>query len=186
MIVITPEEIRDDEAPLICKILQMGVSRVHLRHPATSIDDLRNIIREIPLEYRGRLTLHDHFELTADFPELGVNINRRNPELPLGRHGLVSRSCHSVEETSLTADYCLLSPIFPSFSKPGYSTEFTDEELMQLPAAKVYALGGIDCERIEAVKRYPFSGVAVLGSVWNKDTNAADVIRNVAKILERL
>lgn len=185
-IVITPEEIRPDEAELISAMLQMGISRVHLRHPAARAEELHNIIVNIPLEYRDRLTLHDHFELTPEFHEIGVNLNRRNPEPPECRHGKVSRSCHTIAETFLTADYCLLSPIFPSISKKGYIGEFSDEDLMMLPPNKVFALGGIDSERIKVVMRYPFSGVAVLGAVWTKDTNPGDVIRNVAKILERL
>lgn len=186
LLVITPENPRADEAELICEMLHMGVSRVHLRHPGLKVDEMRNIIRSVPLDFRQRLTLHDCFELTDEYPQLGVNLNRRNPERPNGLHGLISRSCHSVKETLLPADYCLLSPIYPSISKIGYSHEFPPEELMSLPKDKVIALGGITRERIEALKRYPFSGVAVLGAVWNNDTNRADVIRNVAEILEEL
>ncbi|MBD5363697.1 MAG: thiamine phosphate synthase [Bacteroides sp.] len=186
LLVITPEKPRKDEAEIICELLRMGVSRINLRHPGQKADVLRNIIVQIPLELRERLTLHDCFELTEEFPQLGININRRNPLEPSGPHGPVSRSCHSVSETLLPADYCLLSPIFSSISKPGYAHEFTDEELMSIPEGKVFALGGICRERIAELKRYPFSGVAVLGAVWNQDTDRADIINNVAKILEEL
>lgn len=186
LLVITPEKPRSDEAELIDRMLEMGVSRVHLRHPGAKADDLRNIIRRIPLELRGRLTLHDCFELTEEFPQLGVNLNRRNPEAPAGEHGLVSRSCHLVAETRLPADYALLSPIFPSISKAGYRSEFSPEDLMNLPEGKVIALGGISSERIDELKRYPFVGAAVLGAVWTEEMNPDDVIKNVAKILERL
>lgn len=186
LLVVTPEGTRADEAELIAEMLRMGVSRIHLRHPGLKAEDLRNIIAAIPLELRERLTMHDFFELTEEFPQLGVNLNRRNPQAPDGVHGLVSRSCHSVEETQLPADYVLLSPIFPSISKEGYSHEFSEQELRSIPPGKVFAMGGITGERIDRLKCYPFSGAAVLGAVWNEDTNRGDVMSNVAAILKRL
>ncbi len=185
LIVITPERPHQHEAELIAAMLRRGIDRVHLRHPAASEGELRNIIASVPLELRGRLTLHDHFRLCSEFPQLGVNLNTRNPHAPAGIHGPLSRSCHTVEETRLEADYVLLSPIFPSISKPGYSGEFTDEDLSALPPGKVVALGGVDCERLALLKRYPFVGAAFLGSVWNENSNRATVLENVAKIIEK-
>ena len=184
LIVITPEGVHKEEGALIARMLRRGIDRVHLRHPSLSAEGMRNIIASVPLDLRGRLTLHDHFCLCGEFPQVGVNLNSRNPLPPECGHGLVSRSCHSVAETLADADYVLLSPIFPSISKPGYRAEFTDEALGSLPAGKVVALGGIDCERLPLLKRYPFVGAAFLGSVWNENSNPATVMENVAKIIE--
>ena len=183
---ITPERVHKEESVLITEMLRRGIDRVHLRHPSVSVGEMRNIIASVPLDLRGRLTLHDHFALCREFPQVGVNLNSRNPEPPECDHGLVSRSCHSVEETFAEADYLLLSPIFPSISKPGYSAEFSDEALSALPRDKVIALGGLDSERLPLLKRYPFVGAAFLGSVWNENTNPATVLANVAKIIEKV
>ncbi len=184
LIVITPEFPRKDESELITAMLEMGIDRVHLRHPGCSRSVLYNIISNIALDCRPRITIHDNFDLVADFPELGVNLNARNPVPPSSLHGLISRSCHSVSETLLPADYALLSPIFPSISKEGYRGDFSENELMSIPEGKVYALGGITAERIANLKRYPFIGAAFLGSVWTKDTNPATVKKNVATIVK--
>ena len=184
LIVFTPESPREDEPELIEKMLEMGIDRVHLRHPGCSRNILHNIISSLPLDFRSRVTIHDCFDLVADFPELGINLNARNPIAPALPHGPVSRSCHSVSETSLPADYALLSPIFPSISKAGYRGDFSTDELMSIPSGKVFALGGVTPERIADLKRYPFIGAAFLGSVWSKDTNPATVIKNVATIIE--
>lgn len=184
LIVITPERVHKEEGVLIVEMLRRGIDRVHLRHPSLSVEGMRNIIDAVPLDLRGRLTIHDHFCLCREFPQVGVNLNSRNPEPPAGEHGAVSRSCHSVEETYAEADYVLLSPVFPSISKPGYRAEFSEDELASLPPAKVIALGGIDSERLPLLKRYPFVGAAFLGSVWNENTNPATVLENVAKIIE--
>lgn len=184
LIVITPESPRDDEPDLINRMLEMGIDRVHLRHHECARNVLHNIISNIALNYRSRITIHDEFELVADFPELGVNLNARNPFPPALTHGLVSRSCHSICETLLPSDYSLLSPIFPSISKDGYRGDFSSDELMSVPVGKVFALGGVTAERIADIKRYPFIGAAFLGSVWSKDTKPATVIKNVATIIE--
>lgn len=184
IIVITPEQPHGDEPMLISEMLRRGVSRVHLRHPSLSHSELGDLIHEIPSGLRSRISLHDCFSLVAEYPEVGVNLNKRNPEAPDIPFGMLSRSCHSLEETRLPADYCLLSPIFPSISKPGYSRTFSSEELLAMPSDKVIAMGGITVERIDYLKRYPFIGAAFLGAVWSKDTNSAEVFENLAKILE--
>lgn len=184
LIVFTPESPRQDESELINKMLEAGIDRVHLRHPGCSRNTLYNIISNISPDYRSRVTIHDYFDLAAAFPELGINLNSRNPIAPSLTHGLISRSCHAVKETELSADYALLSPVFPSISKPGYSATFSSDELMTLPAGKVIALGGVTPERIAVLKRYPFVGAAFLGSVWSKDTTPAAVMKNVDAIIK--
>lgn len=185
IIVVTPESPRNDEAELSVAMLKMGVDRIHLRHPGCGVARLRNIIANIPLKFRSRVTLHDHFELVREFPDIGLNLNSRNSDIPAGAEGIVSRSCHTVDETFLPADYCLLSPVFPSISKSGYCHDFSEPELMSLPPGKVVALGGVTSERIPLLKRYPFAGVAVLGSVWTENTNKATVLSNIAAIIEQ-
>jgi thiamine-phosphate pyrophosphorylase len=69
----------------------------------------------------------------------------------------------------------LVSPVFPSFSKPGYgpSEKLPDAGLraaLALPRrAEVIALGGIDVSRIAACRELGFDGVAVLGAMWQAD-----------------
>lgn len=164
LLVITPEQPAPNEPQLIAQMLRQGVWRVHLRHPGI---DLLPLLEQIPAELHPRITLHDQFHLAAKFPGVGVQLNSRNPIPPASLAGLTSRTCHSLQELSLPANYCTLSPIFPSISKPGYSGSFTHEQLLSLPPNKIIALGGISLERIPHLKRYPFMGVAMLGQVWH-------------------
>lgn len=184
ILVVTPEIPHENEPELIVNMLLCGVDRVHLRHPSLSVVEMRNIIDAIPFELRERLTVHDCFELVEEFPQLGINLNSRNTLVPDKPHGLMSRSCHSISEAMQPADYVLLSPIFPSISKPGYHSHFSEAELKGLPRGKVVALGGMTPERIASLKCYPFIGAAFSGFVWNKETEPAIVMRNVATILE--
>jgi thiamine-phosphate pyrophosphorylase len=69
-------------------------------------------------------------------------------------------------------DRVLVSPVFSSFSKPGYgpSDKLPEANLratLALPHhAEVIALGGIDVSRIATCRELGFDGVAVLGAVW--------------------
>jgi thiamine-phosphate pyrophosphorylase len=97
--------------------------------------------------------------------------------------GLVrSRAVHDLATLRASVDEydrLLVSPVFPSFSKPGYgpSEKLPGADLraaLALPRhAEVIALGGIDASRFAACRELGFDGVAVLGAVWQ----ASDPVR---------
>lgn len=71
-----------------------------------------------------------------------------------------------------TMDYVTLSPVFDSISKSGYMAAYSHEELLRLSGAptKVIALGGVNPERIDFLKRYNFTGFAMLGALpWGEN-----------------
>lgn len=172
-IVITQPFFSAGEGPRIASILDSGATRVHLRKPGSSIEDMRALIESVPERYRLRLSLHDHLGLATEYGIGGVHLNKRCSEVPVGFHGFVSRSCHTIEELALyrDADYLFLCPVFDSISKSGYSSHFTPEELRQaarygLIDEHVYALGGIDGSRLREVEELGFGGAAMLGAAW--------------------
>ena len=96
-----------------------------------------------------------------------------HPEPPQGFRGLVSRSCHSLEELEEHAadDYLFLSPIFDSISKVGYTARFTAESLLEAAARgivndRVLALGGVRPEYLPRIRAYGFGGAALMGCIW--------------------
>lgn len=168
-IAITPEVEHPRAAEMVSAILDAGWDYVHLRHPGSSLRDIKRIIESVPQKYHRRLRLHGHFELLNEFNLGGVHLNRRCPSLPVGYAGAFSRSCHSVDEIASCCgeEYVTLSPIFDSVSKHGYRAAFSDDTLMRLPSGRpVVALGGITPERIPELRRYPFAGYAVLGYLF--------------------
>ncbi|GAB4250489.1 MAG: thiamine phosphate synthase [Vicingaceae bacterium] len=90
-------------------------------------------------------------------------------------HHLFKGSCHSfIEVDALDGklDYCFLSPVFDSISKPGYKTPFDREALRTFlkkkRKIKVIALGGVTEENYNELIALGFDGGAFLGSVWKK------------------
>ncbi|MFI3292391.1 MAG: thiamine phosphate synthase [Rikenellaceae bacterium] len=172
VIVITSPTEQSYEAEKISAILQAGVDRVHIRKPDWGVERVAKLIEGIAPELRDRLTLHDNFELCADLGVGGVQLNSRNGEIPSGFDGVVSRSCHSIEEIGgcTSEDYMTLSPIYDSISKCGYVANFTDEELRNANLGKrVIAMGGVTPHHIPMLHALGFGGVALLGYIWQSD-----------------
>ena len=114
LIVITSPEFLPGETELMQAMLEEGLDRIHLRKPGCTAAELAALIERFPAPFRPRITLHDHFPLQRTYGLGGVHLNGRNPDLPDGYRGTVSRSCHSLEEvaTHRTAtDYLFLSPV---------------------------------------------------------------------------
>lgn len=184
-IVITLPLFFDKEAEAITQMFQSGLERLHLRKPDCKIEEMRDLIKEIPACYHNRIVIHEHFDLLKEFDLCGVHLNRRNPDVPEGWKGHISISCHSIEElaqkkkegylyandSSKPFDYLSLSPIFDSISKQGYNSAFSFEDLNKAKLEgiidnRVMALGGICSDNVEKALEFGFGGVMVLGDAW--------------------
>lgn len=173
IIVITPPEYIPKEANIIVQLLEHGVWAVHLRKPGTDAASLERLIQDIPLRWKSRLVLHDHFELAKPYALKGVHLNRRNPIPPADFNGSISRSLHSIDELKDLdhLNYAFLSPIFDSISKEGYHSAFSHEQIHEahelgLINERVFALGGVSIDRLPDIATMGFGGAAMLGDVW--------------------
>lgn len=182
LIVITRPDFFEGEAEWIEAMMRAGLPVLHLRKPAATAAETEALLRAIAPEYRGRIVLHDHFELAERYALRGIHLNGRNPEPPAGYRGRISRSCHTLDEVRRykgRCEYVTLSPIFDSLSKRGYAAAFTAAQLAEARAdgtidERVIALGGITEENLEQVGRMGFGGAALLGTIWNAgDATAA-------------
>lgn len=193
IIVISAPDFLPGEAEAVTALLEAGAWRVHVRKPAAGSDSIARLLEHIPAALYSRISLHDHHELAARFGVGGVHLNSRNPSVPDGFGGMVSRSCHSIAELSQyssVCDYMFLSPIFDSISKSGYASRFSLEEIRRRIVAgsdvatarmdvmssdgncrsvdwgRVFALGGVCPDNIRLLEEAGFGGAAVLGYIW--------------------
>jgi thiamine-phosphate pyrophosphorylase len=173
LIIITTDRFFEGEAPALNALFERGMETLHLRKPASTETELKNLIKQIDRQFHNRIVLHDHFPLINTFRLKGIHLNGRNPERPVQVACSVSRSCHSVRELESIAgfNYVFLSPIFDSISKVGYTQAFTSEDLLNAASAglinkQIIALSGIDSENIPVAGKYGFGGVAVTGALW--------------------
>ena len=198
LIVITRPTYFVEEDKIITTLFDEGLEVLHLRKPNTAPVYAERLLTLIPEKYRKRIIVHGHFYLKEEYNLKGIHINHRNPVAPNNYSGLLSTSCHSleeVEEKKSAFDYVFLSPVFDSISKEGYASPFTPEQIRQASKQNiidkhVVALGGIDTDTILQAKDFGFGGVAVLGGLWNKfnpecDYNYRELIEHF-KELKRL
>ena len=97
LIVITQPEFFEDEAAAITSLFDTGLEILHLRKPGASYEDMDKLLRRLPAEYMERIVTHDHFGLASERNLKGIHLNGRNPTVPAGFTGHVSRSCHTME-----------------------------------------------------------------------------------------
>lgn len=174
MIVITSPEFISDEADKINLLFEVGIRRLHLRKPDATSEDVARLVAQIDEQWYDKISVHYHFDVAEAFSLGGVHLSGRTPEAPKRWSGLISASCHTLEEVAQKKrrlDYCFLSPIFDSISKIGYESAFDIEQLQvardnQLIDNKVIALGGVSEENLDTIKKLGFGGYAILGALW--------------------
>lgn len=187
IIIITAPAFLPDEAQILSQLLKYGLYRLHLRKPDCTENQMETLIRQIPSTYYSRISLHDHFHLQARYHLGGIHLNSRNPNIPTGYQGLLSRSCHTIEEAihySPLTDYYFLSPIFDSISKRNYYSGFTDVQLRQASKKgiiqnKTIALGGISANKLPYLSSLGFGGAAFMGDIWKDYHSSADIPHTV-------
>lgn len=193
-IVITQPQFIDNEAQLIELMLLNGVDLVQIRKPHASDNEVDELLCQINPEYHSRLILNGNFNLLKRYEKIKmIHHSSRSCAMPEDFNGIVGISTHSPEEIILKKqnyDYLFLSPIYDSISKNGYSSNFSYDELNRLKEKgiidnKVYALGGVTPDKIDALKNFGFGGFAVLGYIWNS-SNSDELVKRVKEFKSKI
>lgn len=177
LIVISNHTPVEQENKLINALFDEGLAVFHLRKPDISRKELNHLLINIDKRHHSKIALHQHHELAdyfgtnrlhytekdrIDYEGSLINSNMSSFTLSTSIHQLASY-------ISLPAifDYCFLSPVFNSISKPEYHSLLTPNFTLPLKTkTKIIALGGISSATIPDVKKFGFDGIAVLGSIW--------------------
>lgn len=171
LIAITCADCVCDEGEKISVLLENGFDYVHIRHPHAERKQIEQILEAIPESLRHRIKLHDMHDL-AEIYHTGIQINHR------GGTGIncihKSKGCHSVKEIESISgsdyDYVMLSPVFPSISKPGYQSAENLTEAFRIYKGNipVVALGGVTPDKLKFLQQIGFAGGAMLGAInWH-------------------
>jgi len=168
-----------DEAANINYLFDEGLKILHIRKPGVAVDEIKVLIEKIKPQYHHQIALHQHHEIAGDF---GINrlhfteakrkemIEEALIKLKSAKY-ILSTSIHKVEEyKSLSScfDYTFFGPVFNSISKQGYNSSITEDFIFPVREnrPKVIAIGGINITTVQKINDMKFSGVAVLGAIW--------------------
>lgn len=160
-----------------------GLRTVQLREPSWSAAALHRAcerLRPLVDAHDGWLLVNDRVDVAATGAAHGVQLGHRSLPWPLvrqvlGSHGVIGASCHDAAELAHAAqagcDFALLSPVWPTFSKPG-SQGLGCRQAGQLTVAAqlpVCWLGGVTADRVGEVPALPReqrpAGYAAIGAL---------------------
>ncbi|WP_234418199.1 thiamine phosphate synthase [Aquimarina aquimarini] len=193
LIVLTSEREIEKEANYINELFKNGLEIIHLRKPTLDIEGYRTLLHKVEAKYYNRIMLHQYHELYHEFNLRGIHIQEQ-PRLDLGdnlqgyildyqsKGARISSSFHTkedIENCQVDFEYVLLSPVFSSISKAGYKGKGFDVTDMN---KFVVGMGGINKDTLQATFDLGYSGVGVLGGVWNSE----NPIRSFVEIKEKL
>jgi thiamine-phosphate pyrophosphorylase len=173
LIVITPEENHLKEVPLIILLFESGLQLLHVRKPKATESELRGYLEQIPKKFHKKIVIHSHYKLVKEFGLKGIHLTEKVRKTGRTNSALkiISTSFHTTADILKNRrkyEYVFLSPVFDSISKKSYKSSFDLEKLKSFLRKRknVIALGGISAKNIETVKKVGFSGLAVIGTVW--------------------
>ncbi|AZA55912.1 thiamine phosphate synthase [Chryseobacterium shandongense] len=178
IIVITPEELVQNETEIINALFQEGLDLLHIRKPFIHSDEMRDFIQKIHSEFHHRLVLHSHYDLAESFNISRLHFRETDRQDELYKSftdKTISTSVHNIEtfnELSDDWEYAFISPVFPSISKKGYGKDSNILNAIKNrnnSNVKLIALGGIHEKNINKVVSSGVDGMALLGAIWEND-----------------
>src|ERR1700746_3780497 len=125
-----------NEQEIVCSLFEAGLECFHVRKPAFSKEGIQKYIRRFSSIHQNKIFIHDEF--------------------------LKFHSIEEMEKNNKKYEYAFLSPVFDSISKEGYKSKFDLNELKSSllfrkeTKGEVYALGGIDEDKIEIINELGF------------------------------
>lgn len=187
LIVISSPRKTDGEIANTIRMFDAGLQRFHLRKPGTSKKYIKEFIEGVPKKYHSRIVIHSNHSFAKKYNLGGIHISRKHRKSPfklrfkiarlrLFRPKLIiTRSCHKlgdILDEKISYNYVLLSPVFDNISMSQLSAGFSHRGLtsgLESSKQNVFAMGGIDPNKLQDIADLGFKGAAVLGYIWNAE-----------------
>ncbi len=191
-ILITPEYFHKDEFEIIENAYSLGVERIHIRKPNIALKEFDHYMEQYPEKCLSISSLHYYDTWLANYNIDSFHLSEQQRSKYIEDDSFnslheknLSTSFHDpidFEKFNASFSYSFCSPIFRSISKKNYFPNH-NWNVKELKNKLTYALGGIHSGNINECKEKGFDGIAVLGTVWNKNT-MKESIQELIKIKE--
>lgn len=167
--------------PLLEEALQAGVRLVQLREKDLDTRSLLKLATEVlhlTHSYGATLLINDRVDIVKSIGADGVHLPANS--LPiyvarqiLGTKALIGVSTHTPQEVSTAesqgADFIVLGPVYETPSKRNLGVPLgiqTVEKVARKCQTLLYAIGGLNPERVGEVRKAGAYGVAVISSIF--------------------
>lgn len=175
--------------------LDGGVRAVQLREKDLEGGELYRLagrLRDLTARYAARLLINDRLDVALAAGADGVHLGQTSLPVStarqlLGPDKLIGVSTHSPDEITAAqgADFVVFGPVYFTPSKAGYGQPQGVARLRQAvrhSPVPVFAIGGIQADRIAAVRSAGGHGVALISAL----SAAAEPSRAAHELLARL
>ncbi len=181
-----------DEAAIINQLFASGLEILHLRKPGAGTTSLEKLLNQNQPEYYSGMALHQRYELAEQFGIKRLHFPEQYREQTTANHFrkfkeegfTLTTSIHSWETLKGLDpiwEYVFFSPVFTSISKPGYQSAVSSD--FYLPQSykhlPVIALGGVNSQNIDQIKKMNFDGAALLGAIWQLPQKAVEEFNRI-------
>ncbi|CAG5078481.1 thiamine phosphate synthase [Parvicella tangerina] len=193
------------EAREVTQMFEEGLRAFHIKKSGFERHEMEEYLKVIPPKYHRYIILHSNHKLRKSFKLGGLHLSRThrkkkyNSWWKMFKLRKFSRKLKftrtfsklsSLTKNKTKYDYVFLGPIYDSISKLGHSGNFGNRSLkryISTSKSPVYALGGITPDKLEECKELGFSGVCVLGYIWNNEHQTPiEAFREVKNKLKEL
>lgn len=185
--IISHTGIIPDETIIWEQLLDEGADSILVRKPGLPLSGYETLIQQVAPAYRNRLMIAEHATLCERYGLQGVHFGEAaRADLSAEQlnsyeehHWLLSTSIHSADTLHVTSNawgQLLLSPVFNSISKPGYTAAFDSSFRLDKDGfeGNVLALGGISDATAAKAREMQFDGIALLGAIWENPSDAVE------------
>lgn len=190
-----------NEIEVITTMLSNGVDYLYLRRENRDSHYWSSFVEQIPAEWHDKIicsdfrTLHEmqlggfHFkaEMLGMMEEKDILENLSMMRKESIRSSRTVRSVEEIKANDGKYDILLVAPIFESISKQGHSKTWDFDALKaylhhRSGSSEIFALGGVDADKVDMLYLLGFDGMALLGAIWEQPEQA---LTNFQKIKER-
>lgn len=193
-IVYTPEVNISNEIERIVELFEVGVDYLYLRKPSVDIAYWYAYIEQLPYGYENKIVTTD-FRLLHELKLGGFHFQqemirglsesdlKENLTMLHMNSKISSATAHNFEELKKydgLFKHVLISPLFDSISKSGYTSAWNVEELRDYIKGRkkngtlLFAQGGIDDTKIDFVQILGLDGITLLGYLWSQPEKALE------------
>ncbi|MSQ47303.1 MAG: thiamine phosphate synthase [Deltaproteobacteria bacterium] len=175
--------------------LDGGVRAVQLREKDIEGGELYHLaarLREITARYQARLLINERLDVALAVDADGVHLGQNSLPVTtarrlLGPNKLIGVSTHSLAEiaAAMGADFLVFGPVYFTPSKAAYGEPQGLDRLRKAVAhssVPIFAIGGINGERIPQVLATGAHGVAMISAL----SAASDPMHAARELLQRL
>lgn len=180
---------------VVCAALDGGVRAVQLREKDLEAGELYHLamqLRKVTQRYDARLFINDRLDVALAVNADGVHLGQTSFSVAttrrlLGPSKLIGVSTHSLAEITAAAgaDFIVFGPVYFTPSKAAYGEPQGLDRLREAvtqSSVPVFAIGGINVERIPHVLTAGAYGVAMISAI----SAALDPTQAARDLLDRL